>query len=67
MLNPGDRITRSDRGGNYEFLGIVRGAGTQKGSAMMCYRDLDTGALLMREPENFAYRMRPVLAEVSHG
>ncbi len=64
MINPGDKITRTGRVGQYEYLGIARGAGPCKGLAYMCYRDTQTGAILFREPENFAYRMRPT--EVNH-
>lgn len=65
MVKPGDLLTRDGRGGSYEYLGIARGAGPLKGMAFMCYRDVKTGEILFREPENFAFRMQPVKPEVS--
>lgn len=53
--------TRKGRGGKYEYLGVARGAGTSKGSApLVVYRDMETGALLYREPENFNFRMQQI-------
>ncbi len=61
MIKSGDKFTRGGRGGQYEYMGIARGAGPIKGLAYMCYRDLATGEILLREPENFSYRMKPIL------
>jgi len=64
MIKSGDMFTRAGRGGQYEYLGVARGAGPIKGLAHMCYRDCATGEILLREPENFAFRMQPVTAPV---
>ena len=61
-IKSGDKFTRVGRGGDYEYLGVARGAGPIKGLAYMCYRNCESGEILLREPENFAFRMQPVTA-----
>lgn len=58
MLNaePAPRFTSVSKGGIYERLGAIRGAGSLKGLTGTAYRD-EKGALFIREPECFAKRM----------
>lgn len=48
--------------GEYELIGTSNGAGTMKGVPLIVYRDLQTGHLLHREPENFMARMKKIPA-----
>lgn len=50
------RFTSVSKGGSYERLGAIRGAGSLKGLTGTAYRD-EKGALFVREPECFAKRM----------
>lgn len=56
------RYTSISKGGSYEKLGVIRGAGKLKGFAGIGYRDPVTGDLFIREPECFASRMQLVKA-----
>lgn len=51
------RYTSITKGGSYERLGTIRGAGSLKGLSGIAYRDPATGNLFVREPECFAARM----------
>lgn len=46
------------KGGEFEIVGTSSGAGPRKGEPLIVYRDLKTGKLHHREPENFAMRMQ---------
>lgn len=48
--------TSVSKGGAYERLGAIRGAGTFKGLSGIAYRN-EAGDLFIREPECFAKRM----------
>jgi len=52
--------TSITKGGTYERLGAIRGAGQLKGLAGIAYRDVATGGLFIRTPECFAARMKKV-------
>lgn len=54
---PAPRYTSISKGGSYEKLGAIRGAGALKGLTGIAYRD-DQGRLFIREPECFAKRMQ---------
>lgn len=49
--------------GEYEFVGTSSGAGTLKGLPVIVYRDVTSGRLFHREPENFMARMKLVQPE----
>jgi len=55
-VEPATYFTHTTKGGSYERLGAIRGAGTMKGLTGVAYRD-DKGGLFIREPECFARRM----------
>lgn len=46
--------------GEFEFVGTSHGAGSLKGIPLIVYRDLQTGHLLHREPEDFMARMKKI-------
>lgn len=46
--------------GTYEFLGHSTGAGTDRGHDVESYRDIHTGRLFHRLPDDFATRMECV-------
>lgn len=54
------RFTSITKGGTYERLGAIRGAGQLKGVAGIAYRDVKTGGLFIRTPECFAARMKVI-------
>lgn len=47
--------------GTFELIGPASGAGSLKGVTTIVYRNTDTGKILMREPEEFAVRMKKIL------
>jgi len=55
-----EHFTSITKGGTYEKLGAIRGAGQLKGLAGIAYRDVATGGLFIRTPECFAARMKKV-------
>lgn len=57
------RYTCVSKPGEYELVGTSSGAGTMKGFPVMVYRDVQTGRLFHREPENFMARMKKIPAE----
>lgn len=57
------RYTSITKGGSYEKLGVIHGAGKLKGFAGVGYRDPVTGAMFIREPECFAARMKLIKAD----
>lgn len=59
---PAPRYTSVSKGGSYERLGAIRGAGSLKGLSGIAYRDTK-GNLFIREPECFAKRMVLIKAE----
>jgi len=48
--------------GTFELIGPASGAGSLKGATTIVYRNVDTGKILMREPEEFATRMKKLPA-----
>jgi hypothetical protein len=52
----GQRFTSVSKGGAYERLGGIRGAGSLKGLSGIAYMD-DKGSLFIREPECFTKRV----------
>lgn len=56
--NADARYASITKGGSYERLGAIRGAGSLKGLSGIAYRDTATGNLFVREPECFAARMK---------
>lgn len=57
------RYTCVSKPGEYEFVGTSSGAGTLKGLPVIVYRDVTSGRLFHREPENFMARMKLVQPE----
>jgi hypothetical protein len=45
------------KGGEYELVGVARGAGTMRGNLVHVYRDTGTGCLFYRTPMDFSQRM----------
>lgn len=56
------QYTCVSKGGTYEIVGTSSGAGPLKGLHLIVYRDVVTGKLYHREPENFAVRMKAIQA-----
>lgn len=54
---PDAYLVADGKGGQYELVGMAKGAGDLKGSTMVLYRDVATGQLYMRTPEDFNKRM----------
>lgn len=54
------RYTSVSKGGEFEVVGTSSGAGQRKGDVVIVYRNVDTGQILHREPEDFAMRMKPI-------
>jgi hypothetical protein len=54
------RFTSLSKGGEYAVLGTITGAGQAKGLVGRAYRDIASGKLFFREPEDFAKRMQPI-------
>ena len=57
-----DRYTHLTKGGVYEKLGAIYGAGSLKGLAGIAYCN-DAGKLFIREPESFAARIQLIKAD----
>lgn len=56
------QYTCVSKGGVYEVVGTAAGAGPLKGIPLIIYRDVASGKLYHREPENFAVRMKAIPA-----
>lgn len=54
------RYTSVSKGGEFEVVGTSSGAGQRKGDVVIVYRNVDTGQMLHREPEDFNMRMKPI-------
>lgn len=54
------RYTSVSKGGEFEIVGTSSGAGQRKGDVVIVYRNVETGQILHREPEDFAMRMKPI-------
>lgn len=54
------RFTCIGKGGEYAVVGTSSGAGARKGESLIIYRDVTTGTMYHREPENFFKRMRVI-------
>jgi len=52
--------------GTYEFLGRSTGAGTDRGHDVESYRDIHTGRLFHRLPDDFAIRMECIGERVEY-
>lgn len=63
MSTQQQRYTCVSKPGDYELVGTSSGAGTLKGLPVIVYRDVTTGRLFHREPENFMARMKKIQAE----
>lgn len=59
MTQNAKRYTSVSKGGEFEIVGTSSGAGQRKGDVVIVYRNVETGQLLHREPEDFAMRMKP--------
>jgi hypothetical protein len=62
QLSTPERYTHPTKGGVYEKLGAIYGAGSLKGLAGIAYCN-DAGKLFIREPESFAARMHLIKAD----
>lgn len=60
MTQNAKRYTSVSKGGEFEIVGTSSGAGQRKGDVVIVYRNVETGQVLHREPEDFAMRMKPV-------
>lgn len=60
MTTDTKRYTCIGKGGEYAVVGTSQGAGVRKGEALIVYRDVTTGQMYHREPENFFKRMRVI-------
>jgi hypothetical protein len=49
--------TCEGKGGEYEFIGVVYGAGTLRDKAFVAYRDTENGIMFCRRPKDFEARM----------
>jgi len=52
--------TCKGKGGEYELLGVIYGAGTSRGNTLNLYREVSTHAMYYRTPEDFAERMERI-------
>lgn len=59
MTQNAKRYTSVSKGGEFEMVGTSSGAGQRKGDVVIVYRNIETGQILHREPEDFAMRMKP--------
>lgn len=59
MTQNAKRYTSVSKGGEFEIVGTSSGAGQRKGDVVIVYRNVETGQILHREPEDFAMRMKP--------
>lgn len=62
MADQPKQYTCISKGGTYEIVGTSNGAGPLKGVPLIVYRDVATGKMYHREPENFATRMQLIPA-----
>lgn len=60
MTQNAKRYTSVSKGGEFEVVGTSSGAGQRKGDVVIVYRNVETGQVLHREPEDFAMRMKPI-------
>lgn len=60
MSQNAKRYTSVSKGGEFEIVGTSSGAGQRKGDVVIVYRNVDTGHIQHREPEDFAMRMKPI-------
>ena len=58
MSQNNKRYTSVSKGGEFEIVGTSSGAGQRKGDVVIVYRNVETGQILHREPEDFAMRMK---------
>ena len=54
------RYTSVSKGGEFDIVGTSSGAGQRKGDVVIVYRNVETGQILHREPEDFAMRMKVI-------
>lgn len=50
-------LTCDGKGGTYEVIGMAKGAGPRKGEKVVVYRDVATGELYLRDPDDFHERL----------
>lgn len=50
--------TSVSKGGVYELIGAATGAGSNKGMPLVIYKDVNSGTIYHRQPEDFAKRMK---------
>lgn len=60
MTQKAKRYTSVSKGGEFEVVGTSSGAGQRKGDVVVVYRNVETGQILHREPEDFAMRMKAI-------
>lgn len=60
MTQKAKRYTSVSKGGEFEIVGTSSGAGQRKGDVVIVYRNVETGQVLHREPEDFAMRMKVI-------
>lgn len=60
MTQNAKRYTSVSKGGEFEIVGTSSGAGQRKGDVVIVYRNVETGQVLHREPEDFAMRMKVI-------
>lgn len=65
MSQNNKRYTSVSKGGEFEIVGTSSGAGQRKGDVVIVYRNVETGQILHREPEDFAMRMKPAAPSVN--
>lgn len=65
MSQNAKRYTSVSKGGEFEVIGTSSGAGQRKGDVVIVYRNVDTGQIQHREPEDFAMRMKPAEPEIN--
>jgi hypothetical protein len=66
MLNSPKKLYQAKgKDGTYEFLGHSTGAGTDRGHDVESYRDIHTGRLFHRLPDDFATRMECIGERIS--
>ena len=65
MSQNAKRYTSVSKGGEFEMVGTSSGAGQRKGDVVIVYRNVETGQILHREPEDFAMRMKPAAPSIN--
>lgn len=60
MSQNAKRYTSVSKGGEFEIVGTSSGAGQRKGDVVIVYRNVETGQIQHREPEDFAMRMKAI-------